>query len=143
MFCAWYRFYFQVRQARRRCTRLLTGALVNQLILRLIKCPEYPQPPKRGTPATVQFTRMTLIRPPCSSHRLAAGHSDTHTSESYNRSYQVCTSCVNHCVSWIFHIRLSRKKLQEILLHTISTAFSSSATHNTCQPMFWSPHKSR
>jgi hypothetical protein len=37
--------HFQVRQARRRYTRLLTGALVHQLILRLIKCPDYPQPP--------------------------------------------------------------------------------------------------
>jgi hypothetical protein len=69
--------YFQVRQARRRYTRLLTGALVNQLILGLIKCPDCPQPPKRGTPATVQFTRMTLIRPSCSSHRLEVGYSDT------------------------------------------------------------------
>jgi hypothetical protein len=49
--------YFQVRQARRRYTRLLTGALVNQLILRLIKCLDYPQPPKRGTPATVQLIK--------------------------------------------------------------------------------------
>jgi hypothetical protein len=70
--------YFQVRQARRLYTRLLTGALVNQLILRLIKRPDYPKPSKRGTPATVQFTRMTLIRPSCSSHRLEAGYSDTH-----------------------------------------------------------------
>jgi hypothetical protein len=70
--------YFQVRQARRRYTRLLTGALVNQLILRLIKCPDYPQSPKRRTPATMQFTRMTLIRPSCSSHRLEVGYSDTH-----------------------------------------------------------------
>jgi hypothetical protein len=79
--------YFQVHQARRRCTRLLTEALVNQLILRLIKCPDYPQPPKRGTPATVHYTRMTLIRPPCSSHRVIAGYSDTHAFESYYRSY--------------------------------------------------------
>jgi hypothetical protein len=35
--------YFQVRQARRRYTRLRTAALVNQLILRLIKCPNYPR----------------------------------------------------------------------------------------------------
>jgi hypothetical protein len=67
---------FQVRQARRRYTRVLTEALVNQLILRLIKCPDYPQPPKRGTPATVQFTRMTLIHPSCSSHRLEVRCSD-------------------------------------------------------------------
>jgi hypothetical protein len=70
-------FYFQVRQAGRRYTRLRTGALVNQLILRLIKCPDYPQPPIRGTPATVQFTRMTMIRPSCSSHRLEVGYSDS------------------------------------------------------------------
>jgi hypothetical protein len=70
-------FYFQACQSRRRYTRLLTGALVNQLILRLIKSPDYPQPPKRGTPATVQFLRMTLILPSCSSHRLEAGYSDT------------------------------------------------------------------
>jgi hypothetical protein len=76
-FCAYYRFFFQARQARRRCNKLLTGALVNQFILRLIKCPDYPQPPKRGTPATLHFTRMTLIRPPCSSHRFAAGYSDS------------------------------------------------------------------
>jgi hypothetical protein len=76
LICARHRFYFQVRQARRRYNKLLTEALVNQLTLRLIKCPDYPQPPKRGTPATVQFTRMKLIRPPCSSHRLAAGLSD-------------------------------------------------------------------
>jgi hypothetical protein len=69
--------YFQVRQAHRRYTRLLTGALVNQLILRLIKCLDYPQPPKRGIPATMHFTRMTLIRPSCSSHRLEVGYSDT------------------------------------------------------------------
>jgi hypothetical protein len=69
-------FYFQVHQARRPYTRLLTGALVNQLILRLIKCPDYPQPPKRGTPATMQFTRLTLIRPSSSSHRLEVGYSD-------------------------------------------------------------------
>jgi hypothetical protein len=77
LFCAWYQFYFQVRQDRWRYTRLLPEALVKQLILRLIKCPDYPQPPKRRTPATVHYTRMTLIRPPCSSHRLSAGYSDT------------------------------------------------------------------
>jgi hypothetical protein len=76
MLCALYQFYFQVRQARWRYTRLLTEALVNQLIMRLIKCPDYPQPPKRGTPATVQFARMTLIRPSCSSYRLEVGYSD-------------------------------------------------------------------
>jgi hypothetical protein len=68
--------YFQVRQARRRYTRLRTAALINQLKLRLIKCPDYPQPPIRGTPATMQFTRMTLSRPSCSSHRLEVGYSD-------------------------------------------------------------------
>jgi hypothetical protein len=80
--------YFQVHQARRRYTRLLTGELVNQLILRLIKCPDYPQPPKRGTPATMQFTRMTLIRPSCSSHRLEVGDSDKSATgiEVFNRS---------------------------------------------------------
>jgi hypothetical protein len=77
--------YFQVRQARRRYTRLLTEALVNQLILRLSKCPDYPQPPKRGSPATVQFTRMTLIRPSCSSHRLEVGSSDTRSFQPESR----------------------------------------------------------
>jgi hypothetical protein len=69
--------YFQVRKACRRYTRLLAEALVNQLLLRLIILPDYPQPPKRGTPATMQFTRMTLIRPSCSSHRLEVGYFDT------------------------------------------------------------------
>jgi hypothetical protein len=64
-------------QVRRRYTRLLTEALVNQLILRLIKCPDYPQPPKRGTSETVHYIRMTLLRLPCSSHRLIAGCFDT------------------------------------------------------------------
>jgi hypothetical protein len=71
-------FYFQVCQARRRYTILFTGALVNQLIQRLIKYPDYPQPPKGGTSATVQFTRISLIRPSCSSHRLEARYSDRH-----------------------------------------------------------------
>jgi hypothetical protein len=79
--------YFQVSQARRRYTRLLTGALVNQLILLLIKCPDYPQPPKRSTPAAVQFTRMTLIRSSCSSHLLEVGYSDIASQIFHNRLF--------------------------------------------------------
>jgi hypothetical protein len=48
-----------------------------ELIHDLIKYPDYPQPPNRGTPATVQFTRMTLISSSCLSHLLEAGYSDT------------------------------------------------------------------
>jgi hypothetical protein len=55
---------------------------------------------------------------------------DFDTSESYYRSYNVATSCVNRCANWICHNRLSRKKLQENLLHMISTEVSSLATHN-------------
>jgi hypothetical protein len=51
-------------------------------------------------------------------------------SESYYRSYTVATSCVNRCASRITHNRLFRKKLQEILLHMISTELSSLAAHN-------------
>jgi hypothetical protein len=55
------------------------------------------------------------------------------TPKSFNRSYKVATSCANHCAGWIFHIRLSRKKLQENVQHMILTAFSSLATHSTSQ----------
>jgi hypothetical protein len=55
----------------------------------------------------------------------------SYTSESYYRSYKAATSCLNRGASWICHILLSRKKLQENLLHMISTAFSSLTTHNT------------
>jgi hypothetical protein len=55
----------------------------------------------------------------------------SYTSESYYCSYKVATSCVNRCVSWICHIRLSRKKIQENRLHMISTEFLSLAKHTT------------
>jgi hypothetical protein len=51
------------------------------------------------------------------------------TPETYYRSYKGATSCVNRCASWICHIRLSRKKLQEKLLHMILTEFSSLEKH--------------
>jgi hypothetical protein len=60
----------------------------------------------------------------------------SHTSESYYCSYKVAISCVNRCVSWICHIRLSRKKLQEKASHMISKEFSSLATHNTRSKCF-------
>jgi hypothetical protein len=56
----------------------------------------------------------------------------SHPSESCYRSFKVYTSCVNRCASWSFHIRLSRKKLQENSLHMISIDVSSLAAHNTC-----------
>jgi hypothetical protein len=54
----------------------------------------------------------------------------TYTSESYYRSYTVATSGVNRLAGQICHNRLFRKKLQQNLLHMISTEVSSSATHN-------------
>jgi hypothetical protein len=57
----------------------------------------------------------------------------SYTSESYCRSYTVATSGVNRLASQICHNRLFRKKLQQNLLHMISTEVSSLATHNTCQ----------
>jgi hypothetical protein len=56
---------------------------------------------------------------------------DSHTAESYYRSFQVATSCVNRCASRICHIQLSRKKLRASHLYMISTAFSSLLTHYT------------
>jgi hypothetical protein len=56
---------------------------------------------------------------------------ESHTSESYYRSYEVAAPCINRCASWICHNRLSRQKLHENLLRMISTEFSSLATHNT------------
>jgi hypothetical protein len=60
----------------------------------------------------------------------------SHTSESFYSSYKVATSCVNRCASWICHILLARKKLQENLLHMIAKQFSSLATHNTAVASF-------
>jgi hypothetical protein len=54
----------------------------------------------------------------------------SYTSESQYLSYKVAISRVNRCAGWIYHIQLSRKKLQENLVHMISTELSSLATHN-------------
>jgi hypothetical protein len=55
----------------------------------------------------------------------------SYTFESYYRSYTVATSGINRLAGQIYDNRLSRKKLQQNLLHMISTEVSSSATHNT------------
>jgi hypothetical protein len=52
----------------------------------------------------------------CRSSAPPAPHSTgigSYTFESYYRSYKVATPCVNRCDSWIYHIRLSRKKFQK------------------------------
>jgi hypothetical protein len=53
-----------------------------------------------------------------------------HTSDTYYRLYKVATSCVNRCASWIYHIRIPCKKLQENPPLIVSTESLSLATHN-------------
>jgi hypothetical protein len=55
----------------------------------------------------------------------------SYASEFYYRSYTVATSGVNRPASQICHNRLFCKKLQQNVLHMISTEVSSLATHNT------------
>jgi hypothetical protein len=62
---------------------------------------------------------------------------ESHTSESKYRSFKVATFCGNRCASCICHIRLSRKTLQESLLHMISTEFSSLAPHKRRRTMIF------
>jgi hypothetical protein len=55
---------------------------------------------------------------------------ESHASESYYHSYTVSTSGVHRLASQICHNRLFRKKLQQNILHMISTEVSSLAAHN-------------